>query len=423
MRRFTQIFLATLYATLSLAVHAQSGFKGELDLQSNYASNAGNSLAAALGEGQHWDQHGWLRLMWSDTSASGWGLNIAYLGQLQQGGGVVLARRQHQLNPAWSIDPHRSALLRLSDVVSDHGQYLVSQRLDRLALSYSGAHLVLRIGRQALTWGGGLVFHPMDLFNPFSPNATYTAYKPGADMLYGQWLFDNGMDVQTVVVPRRNPDTGRLAADQSSAGIRWHGFMGQQQQMGIDVLLAQDYRAKVLGIAVNGALFGTTWTAEIVPTRLVDGGVRTSFLLNTQYAWSWDGRNVNGYIEYFHNGFGVSGIDHTLTSLPKSLVKRFVRGEVFTVSKNYLATGIDIQWTPLLTLKPTVISNLDDGSALLLGQVVYSLTQNTSVTAGLQWGFGGRLAEYGGGLETAPNSGIFVAPADRLYARFTWYFQ
>ncbi len=421
MRRFTQIFLATLYATLSLAVHAQSGFKGELDLQSNYASNVGNSLDAVLGEGQRWDQHGWLRLMWSGASASGWGVDIAYLGQLQQGGGVVLARRQRQLNPAWSIDPHRSALLRLSDVGSDHGQSLVSQRLDRLALSYSSAHLVLRIGRQALTWGGGLVFHPMDLFNPFPPNATYTAYKPGADMLYGQWLFDSGMDVQAVVVPRRNPNTGRVAADQSSAGVRWHGFMGQQQQMGIDVLLAQDYRAKVLGIAVNGPLFGTTWTAEIVSTHLVDGGVRTSVLLNTQYAWSWGGKNINGYIEYFHNGFGVSGTGHTLTRLPKSLVKRFVRGEVFTVSN--LATGIDIQWTPLLTLKPTVISNLDDGSALLMGQVVYSLTQNTSVTAGLQWGFGGHLTEYGGGLETAQNSGIFVAPADRVYARFTWYFQ
>ncbi len=423
MRRFAQTLLATLYVILSLTAHAQTGFKGEFDLQSSYANNAGNSLDAALGEGKRWDQHGWLRLMWSGASASGWGVDIAYLGQVRYGGDVVLARRQHQLNPAWFIDPNRITLLRLSDVISDHGQRDISQRMDRLALSYSSAHLVLRIGRQALTWGGGLVFHPMDLFNPFPPNATYTAYKPGADMLYGQWLFDSGMDVQAVVVPRRNPDTGRLASDQSSAGVRWHGFMGQQQQIGIDVLLAQDYRAKVLGIAVNGPLFGTTWTAEIIPTRLADGGVRTSFLLNTQYAWSWGGRNVNGYIEYFHNGFGVSGIDHTLTSLPKSLVKRFVRGEVFTVSKNYLATGIEIQWTPLLTLKPAVISNLDDGSALLLGQVVYSLTQNTSVTAGFQWGFGGRLAEYGGGLETAPNSGIFVAPADRLYARFTWYFQ
>jgi len=423
MRGFVLLSLAILYATVSLAVHAQTGFKGELDLESSAARNAGNSLDAALGEGRRWDQHGWLRLMWSDASASGWGLNIAYLGQLRQGGGVVLARRQRRFFPAWSIDPQRSALLRLRDSLADRGQYRVSQRLDRLALSYSSAHLVLRVGRQALTWGGGLVFHPMDLFNPFSPNATYTAYKPGADMLYGQWLFDSGMDVQAVVVPRRNPNTGRLASEQSSAGLQWHGFIGQQQQLGINVLLAQDYRAKVLGIAVNGALSGATWTAEIVPTRLLGGGVRTAVLLNTQYAWSWGGRNVNGYIEYFHNGFGVRVADPTLASLPQWLVKRLVRGEVFTVSKNYLATGIDIQWTPLLTLKPTVISNLDDGSALLIGQVVYSLTQNTSVTAGFQWGFGGRLAEYGGGLETARNSGIFVAPADRVYARFTWYFQ
>jgi hypothetical protein len=60
----------------------------------------------------------------------------------------------------------------------------------------------VRVGRQALTWGSGLVFRPMDLFNPFSPTATDTEYKPGADMVYVQQVFADGSDLQLIVVPR-----------------------------------------------------------------------------------------------------------------------------------------------------------------------------------------------------------------------------
>ncbi len=73
-----------------------------------------------------------------------------------------------------------------------------------------------------------------------------------------------------------------------------------------------------------------------------------------------------------------------------------------------------------MDLKPSVIANLDDGSALLIGQAIYSAGQNTSVTFGYQWGLGRRGTEYGG-METAPGSGIYVTPADRIYGRLTWY--
>jgi hypothetical protein len=140
--------------------------------------------------------------------------------------------------------------------------------------------------------------------------------KPGADMLYAQWLFDSGADVQGVAVPRRNLDTGRVEADQSSAGIKWRGFAGSQQQLGIDLMLAKDYRDAVLGAGISGSAAGASWTVEVVPTRLHGGGVRTSALANAQYAWVLGGKNLNGYVEYFHNGFGMSGSGYALTELP-----------------------------------------------------------------------------------------------------------
>ena len=60
----------------------------------------------------------------------------------------------------------------------------------------------LRFGRQALSWGNGLFYAPMDLVNPFDPAAIDTEYKAGDDMLYLQYLQDSGNDLQAAVVVR-----------------------------------------------------------------------------------------------------------------------------------------------------------------------------------------------------------------------------
>lgn len=416
-----RLAVAMLCALPAFPAAALQGFKGEFDLEGSQAGNRADSLDAALGERDHGDLSGWLRLMWQGGLAAGWDLDVAYLAEARHGGGVALDRAQRAYLPDAYVDPRRTALLRMDQVVTDHGDDWLDQRIDRLAVGYGNDKLVLRVGRQALTWGSGLVFHAMDLFDPFPPNATYTAYKPGTDMFYGQWLFDDGADVQGVVVPRRDPDTGKPEGGQSSAGIKWHGFVGPDQSLGIDLLLARDYRDQVLGLGLSGSLAGATWSAEVVPTRLDGGGMRSSGLANAQYAWTWGTRNVSAYLEYYRNGFGMGGAPASLANLPVPLADRLARGELYTVAKDYLAVGADLQWTPLLDLKPSLLANLDDGSALLIGQAVYSLSQDTALTLGLQWGLGGRGTEYGG-LAVAPGSDVYAAPARRAYARFSWYF-
>lgn len=402
----------------ALPVHAQSSFKGEVKVQTGYETNSQDSLDAFYGEADRWDNDLRLRLMGSHSFASNWSLSAAYLLQTRYGGAVKLNREERG---TYYISPDSTALWHLDHTFRDSGNTYVAQRLDRLILGYTGAHLVVKLGRQALTWGGGLVFHPMDLFNPFAPNATDTEYKPGTDLLYGQWLFNNGSDIQGVVAPRRNPYTGSVATDWSSAGMKWHGFFGTTQQFGADLLLARDYGATVGGVGLSGPLRGGTWTAEVVPTDLAGGHVRTSLLANFQYAWALAGKSINGYVEYFRNGFGVGGSGRTLTDLPEPLVVRIKRQQLFTVSRDYLATGINLQWSALLTIKPLIINNLNDGSAFLICQALYSLTQNTNLTVGGQTAMGERGTEYGG-LEITPGSKIYDKPASLVYARLTVYF-
>lgn len=420
-RRLFTVLLGALLAP-GLA-HAESGrtFKGELKFQSTYVDVPSDSLSQALGVGSHWDNALNLRVMGNGQLDSGWSWDAAWVLGARRGKGVELDRRLYEYDPALYAPAEDRNGWDLQHTFTNKGRTYAAHYLDRLAFAYSGAHAVLRLGRQALTWGGGLVFHPMDLFNPFAPNAIDTEYKPGADMLYGQWLFDSGADIQGVIAPRRDPLTRRVETDQSAAGLKWHGFIGAEQQNGLELMLARDHDSDVLGLALNGTLGGATWTAEAVPTRLSDGSLHSSWLADIQYAWTCLGRNCIGYAEVFRNGFGVRGSNYTLADLPEPLTERLARGELFTVSRDYLALGLKLEWTALLNIKPLLVTNLDDGSALLVVQVVRSLSDSAKLTLAAQSGLGPRGTEYGG-LETTADSGVYVAPLRYLYARIDWYF-
>ncbi len=92
-------------------------------------------------------------------------------------------------------------------------------------MGYTGDKAVARFGRQALTWGNGMIYTPMDILNPFDPAAVDKEYKLGDDMLYGQYARDNGDDLQGVVVFRRNLETGDVDQDWSSFALKYHGFV------------------------------------------------------------------------------------------------------------------------------------------------------------------------------------------------------
>jgi hypothetical protein len=63
----------------------------------------------------------------------------------------------------------------------------------------------------------------MDLVNPFDPASIDTEYKAGDDMLYVQYLQDNGNDMQAAYVFRRDVLTGDAKSDQATAAIKYQG--------------------------------------------------------------------------------------------------------------------------------------------------------------------------------------------------------
>ncbi|MEP0202903.1 MAG: hypothetical protein ABJ084_13710 [Halioglobus sp.] len=281
----------------------------------------------------------------------------------------------------------------LTHTISDQNDREAVQRLDRLHLDYTRDQAVVRFGRQAVTWGNGLIYNPMDFLNPFDPAAVDTEYKLGDDMLYGQYLLDSGSDVQFVSVARRDDD-GDVSADVSSTALKFHGF-GLNQEF--DLLVARHFDETVLAGGGVTNLGEAVLRADLVLTDTPNEWI-TSLVVNWSYSWVWAGKNVSAISEYYYNGFGLSGSDYSLEDFvgDPDLTQRIMRGELFTLGRHYIAGSLQMEWTPLVNLTPNVFVNLADQSALAQVVLQWDVGQNWQILGSINVPIGPDGTEFGG---------------------------
>jgi hypothetical protein len=287
-------------------------------------------------------------------------------------------------------------LFDFTHVITESDLGAVLHRLDRLSVGYTGARGVVRFGRQAISWGNGLIYNPTDFFNPFDPAAIDKEYKTGDDMLYGQWLQDNGNDLQAVWVIRRDL-FGDISSNVDSIAIKYHGFISDVEY---DLLASDHYDDLVFGGGAVVDLGGGVLRGDIMLTR-TDTDTVFSGVASYSYSWTWWNRNISGVAEIFHNGFGQPDGDYSPEALAGNpdLIKRVARGELFTLGRDYVALSAMIEWTPLWLMTPNLFFNLSDGSALMQVVSQHDIAQDWQILTALNVPMGARGTEFGG-IET-----------------------
>lgn len=415
-RRPVRALALPVLALASVAAAAQP-LRGHIKGQQEYLIAPADSLANSLVGGDARATSLDLRLIgqWSKGHLS---FDADYVIEAAAGSAVELQNRLDAVAPELFIDRAAANWLPLDDDLTDDGRRRARQSLDRFSLSYTTESWVFKLGRQAYTWGNGIVFKPFDLFDPFSPDVIDDSYKPGIDAVYTQRLFKDGSDVVALIVPRRDVQTGRVSSAASSAAIKWHRFGTNLQT---DWLIARDYRDIVAGLGISGSLGEAVWRLSLVPVWLDAGGTRTSLVVNFEHAWQWRARNVSGFVEYFRNGFGRADRDYALDELESPLMARLARGQTFNTGRDYLAGGLRMELTPLLQVDPVLVLNARDRSALVLLRGSYSIAQDFSLDFGFQSGAGPAGTEFGG-LATSAGGATFDSPPERIYARLAYYF-
>ena len=321
-----------------------------------------------------------------------------------------------------TADDRRLMDLTWGDRASDADGTQRVHRLDRFAAEYRTARWGVTVGRQALSWGGGMAFQPMDLFNPFAPTTVDQDYKAGDDMILVEHLFGNGSDLQMLAVMRREPGRdgfrGDVTADAGSVAAKYALALDDGE---LELMAAHHYGEQVLGAGMRIPLGGALLRSDLVWAR-ADGRIRLSGLVNADYTFAVAESPVHVFAEYFHNGFGVSELPTDLSALPTPLLERIaVRRELFNLMRNYLAVGTSFRWHFLLNQTATVLANLHDSSYLAQTALNYDSSNASTLQVGLAVPIGNAGDEFGT-LAVGDERGLTVGGGEQGFLRFVRYF-
>ena len=302
--------------------------------------------------------------------------------------------------------------------VSRGANHEAVHRLDRLALMWQPGDWSITVGRQAVSWGSGMVFQPMDLFSPFSPTVVDRDYKPGDDLILIDRLLKNGHDLQALHIVRNDRD-GELSSKAASTAVKWHGFAANLE---FEVVAGRHYDEPVYAVSARLPVGQALMRTDLVASRSSRGEWIYSGILNADVSFVVDDRNGYVFAEYFHNGWGVKDIGDGVLSLPEDLTDRLERGELFNLMRDYVAFGVNMEWHPLISQTATVITNLHDKSSLLQVGFSYSPGDNQTVQMGLIEPLGGQGDEFGGIPVLPPGFGdLTTGGATRIYLRWAYF--
>lgn len=409
--------LRSVWSLLGLLV-AGSALSLELDVRSKFFGSAAalpeHSLQRQLGGTPALDYTADLRLMFKQDVGR-ISLTAHYNTILNGGDSFAFLT-----SPGATLD--QSATdddLRLMDLTWEIGsgdRHRLVHRFDRLAMQYRGSNWGITLGREAVSWGSGLVFQPMDLFSPFAPTTVDRDFKAGDDLLMIDRLFSDGSDLQLLGVARRDLE-GDVTENVASVAVKWRKFLGASE---LEMFAGKHYQDQVYGGALRLPVGGAMLRTDLVATRLDDGDWKVSGILNMDYSFALGGKSSYVFAEYYHNDFGVRELPENPLLLPEELAVRLARGEVFNLMRDYLALGGTIQWHPLWTQSLTLIGNLHDGSSLLQSTVSYVPSDNATIDAGVTWPLGDAGDEFGG----VPLLGdeLTTGGAIQGYLRWVYYF-
>jgi len=313
----------------------------------------------------------------------------------------------------------RRRLFDLSSTVHEDGHDLVWHRLDRLSFAVKQQGFQLRLGRQALTWGNGLVFNPMDLVNPFAPTDTVRDYKTGDDMALLSVEQDTGWNVQAAVVPRRDPVSGDVENDSSTFAVKVHAMIGGGEA---DLMAARHAGENMMGLGYSHNAGQALFRYDLLYSTLNQGRVSdkgyVSLVANLDRSWVFLDRNVYGLLEYHHNGLGHQHVNHAL--FDPDLIEQIARGEMTFLGRNYLSTQLRIELHPLVQFTFGLIESLDRFTGIVQPRFLVDLSQNSSLQVGGTFFHGEKGTEFGG--IPIPGTNFTLGQGDSVYLIAGYYF-
>ena len=349
-------------------------------------------------------------------AVGGWHL-LAELTTLNEGGDqfAFVSLPQETLDQTPRDD--RLRFMNLTWTLQEGARHELIQRFDRLALEYRAERWGVTVGRQAISWGAGIVFQPLDLFAPFAPTTVDRDYKPGEDLIKIDGVTSAGSDWQLVGVFRRNV-VGERETSVDSFGAKWRGAIGATE---VELLGGRHYRDYVAGISVKRAVGGALVRTDWLLTDLDEGGVKVSGHRQSRLQLHVARAQLVCVRRVFSQWFWHEHASGPLNDLPIALRDRLLRGELFTLMQDYTALGARLEWHPLVSQTLTLLTNLHDGSSLVQTQLSFEPSDAQQLDVGYVRNFGDDGDEYGEIPLPPPAAPLTTGGASQWYLRWAYF--
>ena len=290
--------------------------------------------------------------------------NEAIVGTILKTGEFALAKEAEE-----------NTLFDLNREIADHQDLFWRHSLYRLYLTYSKRELNLTVGRQRVAWGQDRIWNPTDLFNPVSPLRLEREQRTGVDAVNIEYSFGPLAGINMVYAPGDDRVKG-------SAGARVRTNI---EGYDLSVILGEFREDRVMGLDFAGNIGDSGFRGEGVFTGQKEGKDFSRVVLSWDYNFA---SSLYLLLEYLYNG-GNLGRDASPLSITK------FSGEIVTRNRNFLATGIGYDLTPLVRLDLYAIYDMDGGSSFLNPDIKYNLFSNLDWITGTQSFLGGKDSEYG----------------------------
>lgn len=289
----------------------------------------------------------------------------------------------------------------LSFEAADGPGFSVTGRTDRLVATLHLGPVDVALGRQAITFGGSLLFQPMDLVAPFTPTAIDQEFKPGVDAARVDAYAGTSFRATVVAAYGGSWDLpGALLAAyaQGTVGVTdLRAFAGEIHAGEVGGL---GFTTAVGPVGLHGDATVTAPDGGDPFVRAAAGGeVRPTGTLTLA---------AEGYVQ-------TNGARDPAEYLAVASDPHWIRGEQWALGRYYLAATASWEATPLVTPSLAVIANVGDPSALLVPAVAWSVADEATLSAGADLGIGARPDG------TEPRSELGTWPAT-AYVRMAAYF-
>lgn len=292
----------------------------------------------------------------------------------------------------WTITESRSGEDSTGELFGDQvgdaaSTFAWEHEIDRLFFTFALPRIDITVGRQAIGWGTGRLWSPMDVFAPLTATDIDREERRGIDAIRLTLPFSSTSLMEVVVAAgARTDEDGDLEPSWDESSIAW---MMRINAFDIEWMLMAGKigPAEVVGGAINGQIRGVALRGEITATtaprtryathgslfRLRDGDHEETNLRATVGIEFGTSIGLTGIIEYHYNGFGVLDTDEYMVRA-QELSEDLGRGSVSGVAQHY--AGVTLAWQPLSVLSVSLfyIQNLQDGSLAIGPALEYSIS-------------------------------------------------